>query len=414
MNIEFACANCGANLKVLQTFAGKTIQCPKCTKKTPVPALSTPPAKAPAAPVDAVPSPARSASTSEPKPTVMDGVYISFPCGNCGAGLKLVKSLAGKMILCPKCAKKTLVPGGAPPPAPAAPESPASAPEPSPASVAAAPSDTPPASSPATPPPKPPARPPVTLPQTDDSLQPRLREQDAKLEVLTRQMQDMELRLEVARLKTEKAEQEKNALLTQKATDKLRLQEELSTHFQAELEAARKTITGLEGRVREATERRLASPAASGGRTAAQIEKELLENPDDALTEAETAVPDAVMAAITQSRFSRYIRTSIVIHAIIMGLTSVGTIKGYFIKEPVPAEAGDSATNAVPIKAVSPSAVDTAAVKPAAAEPAAAAVPPGGAEPATLPPKSTEEKKMEALPAPGEKPPSDTQVNLGL
>lgn len=376
MNIEFSCANCGVTLKVLQGFAGKTIQCPKCAKKTRVPAVGATPEKRPAAAGGVA-----SSSVPEEKATpVVEPVPLSL-------------------------------------------ERPTPAPEP-PAPVRNLPVE--PRLSPV------PASPPLAepAPLVEDRLQPRLGEQEERVEAMTRQMRDMELRLDVARLKTEKVTQEKQELAAQKATDRLRLQEELSVHFQAEIEAARKTITRLEEKVREATQQRLSSGAAAGGRTAAQIEKELLENPDDALTESETAVPDAVMADISKSRFSRYVRTSILIHAVLLGVTSVGMIKAYFVKEAPPVEAGGAVTNAVPASAVSPSAVSGAPIPaavvlpspavpvppvstpPAASvAPAAALAPAGGSAPSR---KGAEENKIEALPAPGEKPPAASQVELGL
>jgi DNA-directed RNA polymerase subunit RPC12/RpoP len=441
MNIEFTCANCGAGLKVLQTFAGKTIQCPKCTKKTLVPAAggeSAPAAAKPAPVAKPVSAAAKPAPVADAKPPAMDGIYISFACGNCAAALKVLKSFAGKSIQCPKCAKKTAVPGGTPKeeaaaPAPATTPVPATAasepavvppPEPPKAAeilppvatapakpVAAAPAPkAEPAPVPKVEPPAPKVEAPVPAPvQPVDTVQPKLREQEQKIEALTRQMRDLELRLDVERLKAEKAEQEKQALAGRKADERLRLQEELSVHFKAEVEAARQTITRLEDKVREATEQRLATPAP-GARSAAQIEKELLQNPDETMMEAETAVPDAVMAQIRDSRFGRYLRTAIVIHAVLLGVTSIGLIRGYFVKPP-PEGADGAGTNTV--TAVSAPASEAAPAAPAA--PAAAVAEPGPAASAEKPAdKPAAAGPLEVLPAAGEKPPTETQVDLGL
>jgi hypothetical protein len=269
--------------------------------------------------------------------------------------------------------------------------------------------------------PKAEAAPVAGVPPAPD-LQPQLRAQEQKLEVLMRQMRDMELRLEVERLKAEKAEKEKQALAARKADERQHLQEELSVHFKAEMDAARQTINRLEDKVRSATAQRLASPPA-GTRSAAQIEKELLENPDEAMTEAETAVPDAVMAEIRDSRFGRYVRTSILVHAILMAATSVGTIKGYFVTPPPPAEEG-AVTNVVtavssPMAAPETGGASTVAapasvsapVKPPASADTTTAVKPDAGKPE--PAKPAPANPGEALPAPGEKP-GDTQVDLGL
>jgi DNA-directed RNA polymerase subunit RPC12/RpoP len=421
MNIEFSCANCGANLKVLKAFAGKTIQCPKCTKKTPVPgAQELPP------PVAAKPAPA-SAAPMEPK---VDGVYVSFSCANCASSLKVLKSFAGKAIQCPKCTKKTLVPdpGAKPGPAPAESDAPAApvaaskpadapvpktiipeAPKPEPIAAVK-----PPAPKPAAPAPKADA---VSAARPTEDLQPRLNEQGQKLEALMRQMKDMELRLDVARLKAEKAEAEKQALAAQKEKDRAKIQDELSVHFKAEIEAARRTIVRLEEKVQDATQQRLVKASALDGRTAAQIEKELLENPDDALTESETAVPDAVMADIRESRFGRYVRASLMIHVVILAVTSLGLIKTYFVKPPEGVDEGG--TNTVTTVS-SPAASGEAAPAPVEAAPAAtvpsetAPVEKPAGTAGTAPVKAKPIVPEEALPAPGEKPPSDTSVNLGL
>lgn len=464
MNIEFSCANCGASLKVLKAFAGKTIQCPKCAKKALVPALSpkgdaaaapevATPKPAPAAPRPAPAAPPPSKPAPEAKAPVADGIYISFPCAVCSAGLKVLKSFSGKTIQCPKCAKKTLVPGGAPkeapasqPAAPAAPAAveasppaPAPAVSPAPASVPA-PVEKPTATAEPSPAPKPavassPAPAPVSTPvpapvsapvpvaapaavapavvEADATLIKRVREQEQKTEALLRQMEEMELKLDVARLRAEKAEQERQALETRKESDRAKLKDELSVHYQAEMEAARKTINRLEEKVQEATQARLAAAPATGARTAARIEKELLENPDEAMIESETAIPNAVMADIRESRFSRYIRTAILIHVILLGATSVGYIKHLMAKEEVAAE-GEGGTNAPPVTVVSPAADAVPAVE-ASAPPSASAPAvktPSAVEPSATP--AAAKANTEALPAPGEKPPSDTSVELGL
>lgn len=421
MNIEFSCANCGANLKVLKAFAGKTIQCPKCTKKTPVPGAQELP------PPVAAKSASAPAAFGEPK---TDGLYVSFSCANCASSLKVLKSFSGKLIQCPKCTKKTPVPDLAAKSesAPAEPAVPAPAAEtPKPVSEETAPAAAsvpkidipdappavakPPAAKPVAPTPKPEAAAPS---RPSEDLRPLLDGQEKKLEAMMRQMKDMELRLDVARLRAEKAEQEKQSLAVRKEQDRAKLQDELSAHFKAEIEAARRTIGRLEENVRDATRQRIVKASSIDGRTAAQIEKELLENPDDALTEAETAVPDAVMADIRQSRFSRYVRASLLIHAVLLAVTSVGVITAYFWPPPEGEEgAGTNTVTAVsaPVSAeeTAPVAAATNATAPdspaPAVKPDAAAVVP----PATVKPIVPE---TEALPEPGEKPPSDTSVKI--
>ncbi|MFO7534709.1 MAG: hypothetical protein R6X19_03330 [Kiritimatiellia bacterium] len=58
--------------------------------------------------------PPGSTPAPEAKAPVVEGAYISFACAVCSSSLKVSKSFTGKTIQCPKCVKKTLVPGGAP------------------------------------------------------------------------------------------------------------------------------------------------------------------------------------------------------------------------------------------------------------------------------------------------------------
>jgi hypothetical protein len=246
-------------------------------------------------------------------------------------------------------------------------------------------------------------------------LNPRLHDQEQKIEQLMRQMKEMDLRLDIERLKAEKAIQDKQALASLKATERLQLQEELSAHFKAEMVAAQQTISRLEEKIRTATEQRLETPPP-GTRSAAQIEKELLENPDETMMESETAVPDAVMAQIRDSPFGRYVRTSVLIHAVILAVTSIGMIRGYFVKPP-PAEGEGAVTNVVTAVS-SPVANAEAQAAPAVAAsvppaPAAAEAKPVAAE-AKPAAKPAAVNPLEALPAPGEKPPAESQVDLGL
>lgn len=195
MNIEFACSNCGANLKVLKAFAGKTIMCPKCAKKTVVPASgsghiakSASPAASPILspiPIQTPIIPKPSTPAAELKGQAVEGAYISFACTACSSMLKVLKSFAGKSIQCPKCAKKTQVPGGVPkessaPQAPA-PVSPCLAKEELAASML--PAATPPGS-----------------PAADEALLKRLGEQEQKTETLMRQMQEMGEELKALRM----------------------------------------------------------------------------------------------------------------------------------------------------------------------------------------------------------------------
>ncbi len=403
MNIEFTCVNCGASLKVLQAFGGKTIQCPKCLKKTVVPASPEPAASASPPSVPA-PPPAASAVKPSPKPAAGDGIYIAFACEKCAASLKVLKSLAGKTIQCPKCSKKTAVPGGARPPA--APGKNAAPPPP-------AVSSKPPL--PAVPPPPPPKTPsfagavPAAAP--DEALAARVRDLEQKLEHQTRDLRTMEQRLDVARLRMERAEQEKQELAARKSDDRGRLEAELSAHFQAELEAARKTIARMEEKVQQATVDRLQRTKETG-RTAVEIEKALLENPDDALTESETLVPDAVLSDIRESRFGRYIRLAIVIHAVVLGLTSIVYIRNRISPPPPPDEAGGASTNAVPAVA---SPVPAGSVPETGTSTGTGEVSETGTKVSVpAPSAAAPASALEALPEPGEKAPTDTQVDLGL
>jgi hypothetical protein len=232
---------------------------------------------------------------------------------------------------------------------------------------------------------------------SSEALLARVREQEQKTETLLRQMQEMELKLDVARLRAEKAEQERQTLEMRKEIDRAKVKDELAVHYQAEIEAARKTINRLEEKVQEVTQARLAATPVMGARTAARVEKELLESPDEALTESETAVPNAVMAPIRQSRFSRYLRTAILCHVVLLGVTSIGYIMHAWSRQE-PSAGGEGGTNAPPTAAVS----SASATLPAKTRSSTSPVPAGAAN------------KVEELPAPGEKPPAGTSVELGL
>lgn len=400
--MSVACTNCAAALKLLKSFAGKTIKCPKCSKKTLVPgdsvkeeqpaARSAAPAAPAAPPVEAVSLPSVPAPAAAPEPPV--------------AAAPLEPSAAPAVCISePAPAPAVSLPPpapGVPAPAPAAPAPAASAPAP----VSAAPA---PVAAPA------PALAPAPAPAPAVDLTPRLHDQEQKIEQLMRQMREMDLRLDIERLKAEKAMQEKQALASLKATERLHLQEELSVHFKAEMVAAQQTISRLEEKIRTATEQRLETPPP-GTRTAAQIEKELLENPDETMMESETAVPDAVMAQIRDSPFGRYVRTAVLIHVVLLVVTSIGMIRGYFVKPP-PAEGEGAVTNVVTAVSAPVANADAQAASPASATvrpaPAAAEVKPAAAVEKTAA-KPAAANPLEALPAPGEKPPAESQVDLGL
>src|SRR5260221_150451 len=94
--ISFSCPGCAAKLGVDSALRGRTITCPKCKNKAPVPAF------------EVVEEPAPSPPPPPPPPAPVE--LLRFPCSKCGAKLRVSPELTGRAVPCPKCGENTLVP----------------------------------------------------------------------------------------------------------------------------------------------------------------------------------------------------------------------------------------------------------------------------------------------------------------
>jgi|GEM_PF-2653105 len=350
---------------------------------------------------------------------------IRFACEVCGAVLKVKAALAGKILQCPKCAKRTKV---VPLDESAAQSPPVSAPAPRPQAAVTAESrlrqtagvsPQPPSSATPEPAPHEPAEAPVSpLPSPAPAIgEPSCLHEDAAKgqesavsRELEEKLKELEAQLEVARLRAERAEQEKQAALASLSEDRRRLQEEAAAHFRAELEAAKKTISQLHAQIEDEKRRRVESLKQE--RTATEIERDLLGSGQYALTESEIAAADALIADIKASGIGRYVRLSVVIHAAVIILTSIffiiSLVRGRPAAPPAqPASQPPQAAAPSPAPASKPEKPVEEAPKPAPAAPAARS------DAARREAKTDLEKKVESLPS-REELPKDTSVTLDL
>jgi len=118
--------DCGTNLKVPLTAAGKLVSCPKCQQRIRVPDSASE-SSAPTANVPPGGTSASSTSTTE-----NDSILLAC---SCGASMKVAAVHVGKTVVCPKCNAQMTVPGYVVPPLPEVP------PEPEPDIFGSLPSD---------------------------------------------------------------------------------------------------------------------------------------------------------------------------------------------------------------------------------------------------------------------------------
>lgn len=142
MAIRLQCSACNKTLQVADTAAGKKARCPSCQTLNDVPAATTPPSPSPVAstpkPTKATPASSNTAgakssggaANASGKPETM-----LVACSSCGKASRVMKSSAGKTVLCPHCKGKIIVPGGKPAAKPPAPVAKPVAPPPKPAST---------------------------------------------------------------------------------------------------------------------------------------------------------------------------------------------------------------------------------------------------------------------------------------
>lgn len=363
---------------------------------------------------------------------------IRFACQVCGAVLKVKAALSGKILQCPRCGKRTTVvpideassqsPSAAPTTQTAVP-SPAPLPQPPPPPAPVRPAPTPPAPPQ---PQRPEAAPQIQQPAGVSGVRPPAPEAPAIAEAAVSQeaapktpkavdlseieekLRRLEAELDVATLRAEKAEQEKEAALARLADDRERLREETAAHYRAELEAAKKTISQLQAQIEEEKRRRVES--LKSGRSAAEIERDLLKSGQYALTESEMAAADALIADIKTSGMGRHVRLSVMIHAVVIILTSI-----FFIVSLVRGRSASPAPATAPAASPQQSAPAPAASAPAKTENKVehgtekAPTPVSATKPETgrREPKTELEKKVESLPS-REELPKDTSVTLDL
>ncbi len=341
---------------------------------------------------------------------------IAFSCARCGAALKVLKTFAGKTILCPRCAKKTPVPTETEPagrmsgeaPAPSAPVKsfPADAAmTEQPSKSAAAPlSPSPETKEPA------PAPPPVSALSSssvsgeDRVWKERLDRKEAEIRLLSERIKELETLLETSRLRLERAERELASVQTRHAEDMERQRLEWTAQSRAELEAARAVITRLEQELRE----RASAPAGENV-SAAAIERDLLKRGGEIDWESEAARADVAMSDLRKVSFARFLRAAVAIHLVVLGLTSLGYLyRRIRPKEPEPevptaaVATGGSVTQAPPGSAGAETGTVTAPIP---------ATPATSPPPSPVAPSSTQE--WETLPVPGETPrPTDIELKL--
>jgi DNA-directed RNA polymerase subunit RPC12/RpoP len=347
---------------------------------------------------------------------------IAFSCARCGALLKVLKTFAGKTILCPRCAKKTPVPGDPQAAEPGAmsgegsqertsPGAAAKTVRPEESFVVTPPSTPPSAVHRTTTPPEAPSAPPSPAPASPVAAEEgiwkqRLERKEAEIRALSDRIRDLETQLETTRMRLERAERELAACQARNADELERRRAEWTAQAQAELEAARAVIARLEQELRE----RAAAPSG-GVPSAAAIEQALVTRGGDFDWESEAARADVALSDLRKVSFSRFLRAAIAIHVAILGLTSVG----YLFRRvrppearpepnpPAAAETNRPAAGAAPSPAALPSPV-----------PAPSSAPPVTSPSPASPSAPTPPKEWETLPAPGETPPPPTDIELKL
>ncbi len=364
---------------------------------------------------------------------------IEFQCERCEAALKVRKMLAGRTIQCPKCGRKTAVPkpdsatdpaeastvmepGKAPEPAPVAPAPPpaqptppaAPAPEPSadaepPAKAAECPApeasppepvgaQTPPAEqipspeppAPVQPSPEPPrqklAIPPVVPPASLPPEPPAAPVAQPKATPDPQRMRETEKRAQEAEQAAQRAAQEVESLRAALA----QAQHSASDRKEGvtELEAARKRILELESR-QELLQKQLRETRdalASGSSL-----------PPSAVSFEDQAEADALLADLRSISFAKTFRGAVLIHVVVLLLTSVG----YFWRV---WQSRTTEAPAVEAPASQPGTVADSPVRDPA--PVQEAPPRRTADPVPEPerPLSDIERRIQELPAPGEVP----------
>ncbi len=313
---------------------------------------------------------------------------IETTCSKCGAALKLRAAVVGRTIQCPRCGAKTEVARRAKPALSATAASPdqTSALPPVEADVVDEPAESPAPSAP---------------PQPDADAE--------QLRGLQDQVRRMEADLEVARLRTEESDRARQQALDSRSLDLQAAQQEAVQHQATELQTAKQCIAELQARLAAEYQKRISS---SAGRSAAEIEREVLQAGGGAMpvVEDEVADPDALIADIKRSSFGRDLRSSVLIHAVLIAITSVGLLIAWVRGAPPPTSEPDksgqpAATNAVPAsRGAASDSTNPAAARPAVA-PAARSASAEGSGTSSL------EQAVQSLPSKSELP-KESSVSL--
>jgi len=351
--LEFECERCGATLKVRPVLAGRSVQCPKCRKKTAVPDPNAAPAPdeqttqpSAQAPADAPPKPQPPPAADTPRP-----------------------------------------------PTPPAADAPRPQPTPPVTPRPAAPTAQPPAAATAAPPPAA-SRPPVPAPSVPDDTDAikELKALQAEVLVLKRRLTEAESAAETARQEADALRQKAEKPAAPAADGRL----------QAELEAARNRISELDGRLGTTREQlKLAREAIAAGHAL----------PAESVDFNEDKEADALLDDLRTVKFGKIVRTAVIAHVIVILATSLGYIYGRIqARRPAMTDPSIEAMAVTPQEATAPPEQD---VSPFEDEPDAPAPQPAPrAEPPAERPLSDIERRIQELPAPDERPESDVRLDF--
>lgn len=338
---------------------------------------------------------------------------IEFECANCGAKLKVKAAAAGRKLRCPRCGKLTDVPKveASDSAARAVPVSPSrrgkivrKAESPPASDLSSQIVEEADAAVPSVSEPKP------------DIADPRLGMLEQQISELTEKLRQTEAKLEIAQLRAAQAEEGKQGAIEKMQSQEKEIEAKIAEHYQSEILAAKKTIGDLEGKLTAEVKKRVEERSRQTGRSAAEIERDLLRAGTAQSKDENVIDPDALVSEIQVLPFGKVLRASVLIHICVIAVTSIGYLvwlaqgKPEKEKPPAPAsaevapapsadKAGTSGTPDEPVRAVAEGATnEETEIR-------------GGTKRSAG--KSAIEKSIESLPEKGEVP-TDTSVSLDL
>jgi len=251
---------------------------------------------------------------------------IAFNCEKCGAGLKVKDGVAGHTVLCPKCGKKTQVPRGsdAEDGAPAGVRAEGPAAEPGPAAP------TRPAEQPT---PKPPVEPASAASALRDDAEAQRREAEVRdLTERVRSMQEeRDAARDAAREAAAKADAAKSAAGEAGRARETEIEKTAVGRYEADLAAKEQRIAELE---KQLSERPMRAPAV----VPVPLPRRAPRAGVAASGASEAVNPDALIADISKSCFGKHLRTAILIHVVIIVLTSVAYLMRVVTRKDADAE----------------------------------------------------------------------------